>query len=315
LAIKWDSRWLRGVGILLSIASIWFLARTAATHWDTLASVSLSWGDWVFFVVAGVLYGLMLSLHGIAWGYCIAAFGVAVPLHHATGATMMAQIGRYLPGGIMHFLGRHYLLVKRGVGHRVLATSSLVDIALMCTMSVVVGLILGVLTYPTDLFLSHWAWLQAHFQTPLWIIASALVILISVGLFLAPTVLGWLQRTLAFELRLLYPSSVSYFLFFVCQAVLFLAVYQVFLADAPTALASVFTFSWLIGVLAVGAPGGIGVREASMILLGSSLAPESSILLAAVLYRAITVLGDLIAYGIGYWLLRRAPSADQERRR
>jgi uncharacterized membrane protein YbhN (UPF0104 family) len=304
-----SSRWLRGFGILLSFVSICFLALTATTHWEILSSVSLSWGDWAFFILAATLYGPMLSLHGIAWGYCIKAFGVALPLDHATGATMVAQIARYLPGGIMHFVGRHYLLMKRGVDNRVLATSSLVDIALMCTMSLVVSIILGVFTYPTDLFLSHWAWISARFDTEFWIFAAAFVILAPVAAFIAPNILGWLKRELTFELRLLYPPALAYLLFFVLQALLFLAVCQVFLADAVTALASVFTLSWLIGVLAVGAPGGLGVREASMVLLGSSLAPESGILLAAILYRAITVLGDLIAYSAGIYLLHRKPPA------
>jgi uncharacterized membrane protein YbhN (UPF0104 family) len=60
--------------------------------------------------------------------------------------------------------------------------------------------------------------------------------------------------------------------------------------------------SYFIGFITPGTPGGIGVREAAMLLLLSPFFPSDIILLAAVIQRVIMIVGDVVAFPIGLLL-------------
>ena len=64
-------------------------------------------------------------------------------------------------------------------------------------------------------------------------------------------------------------------------------------------VASSFTIAWLIGLVTPGAPAGLGAREAALVLLLAGLAPESTILVAAVIGRLVSTLGDLLFFHVG----------------
>lgn len=55
-----------------------------------------------------------------------------------------------------------------------------------------------------------------------------------------------------------------------------------------------FLLSWILGFIMPGAPGGIGIREASLTLMLNSFSNVESILFGIVIYRIVNVFGDLI---------------------
>jgi hypothetical protein len=73
--------------------------------------------------------------------------------------------------------------------------------------------------------------------------------------------------------------------------------WETIIANFPTILGS-YLIAWLLGYLMPGSSGGIGIRESVMMLLLSGVYGRDAILLASVLLRIATTLGDLLAYGI-----------------
>ncbi len=61
-------------------------------------------------------------------------------------------------------------------------------------------------------------------------------------------------------------------------------------------MGGVYILAWLVGYVTIGAPGGIGVKEAIMLLLLSAIMLEKDILLIAVVLRLCNVLGDLLSF-------------------
>ena len=57
-----------------------------------------------------------------------------------------------------------------------------------------------------------------------------------------------------------------------------------------------FAIAWLVGFIIPGVPGGIGVREAILILYLENIINSQNILEAVVIHRFISVIADLIAY-------------------
>ena len=76
--------------------------------------------------------------------------------------------------------------------------------------------------------------------------------------------------------------------------------------DVPRAQMGLFLgtylFSWVIGFITPGAPGGIGVREAVMVLTCSTFLDTNTIMLYAVTMRIISTFSDVLAFFLG-WLL------------
>ena len=56
-------------------------------------------------------------------------------------------------------------------------------------------------------------------------------------------------------------------------------------------------FGWLVGFLAIGAPGGIGVREASSALLLSTMMPLPTAIAASTLWRMVMIVDEALCLG------------------
>ena len=87
--------------------------------------------------------------------------------------------------------------------------------------------------------------------------------------------------------------------FFVLASIAFwlLLPYQV----APLAeTAAWLCLAWMAGYLVPGAPGGLGVREAVLLLGLAPTVGEPSALAAALSYRMVTVVADAVCAGLGH---------------
>ena len=87
----------------------------------------------------------------------------------------------------------------------------------------------------------------------------------------------------------------------------FLLVIWIFADLNPQAIPPViggFAFAWILGVILPGAPGGVGVFEATAIALLRGLLPTGSLLATLGVYRLISLLAEILGVGFG-WLLRQ----------
>ncbi len=79
-----------------------------------------------------------------------------------------------------------------------------------------------------------------------------------------------------------------------------MAFMSVTLQQIPMIISS-FSFAWLLGLIIPGAPGGLGVFEASIIALSkTSNFPIEVILTTAAIFRIISILAELIGAVLGY---------------
>jgi len=59
-----------------------------------------------------------------------------------------------------------------------------------------------------------------------------------------------------------------------------------------------FALAWTLGLVVPGAPGGLGVFEAALLLRLSSVLAEPAVLAVALSYRLVVTLADLLAAGL-----------------
>ena len=80
-------------------------------------------------------------------------------------------------------------------------------------------------------------------------------------------------------------------------------------------MAGVYACAWIIGTVTPGAPGGLGVREAILVLLLAPYCGEGVAVAAALFLRIATTLADLLSFLIGLvWrrMVYGGPAADSD---
>lgn len=246
------------------------------------------------FVLAAAWHGLLGNL----------SFGEAMSLYGRS------QIAKYVPGNIAHFAWRHALGRAANMGHTELAGVAVLEflslIAAATTFALVGSAVLGV---------------AADVPTLLGMQGTTRIMLLAAGAVLAACGAGWTLRRRGrwptIPWSQLARSYGLHLLFFAMCGLILLGVASAVKGPEPLPgllpTVSIAALAWLAGFVTPGASAGIGVREACLILLlKPSLGPDAAAL-AAVVYRIVTILGDVACFGFATVLPRRFLQSRTER--
>ncbi|RWA63841.1 MAG: hypothetical protein EOQ27_11005 [Mesorhizobium sp.] len=270
--------WLNRTGALLGLAGVVFVGIRLQGYASEIDFRRLGTGGYVAIAALAGLYGASNLLLALGWQKLLHHVQTPVSRSWAIHAYAVSQLAKYVPGNIFQFAGRQAIGLAAGIGNGPLAKST--------------GYELAFLTIGGALF-------------------SPLVLpLITPG---APAWLGWFSFAVAMAGALwlaiivggadLGMAAVCCAAFLACSGLVFAAVFG--LAGSPASLAlyptiaGAYVLAWLVGLVTPGAPAGIGVREAVLLFLLGGLSSGPVILLAVVMGRIITVLGDLLFFAGG----------------
>lgn len=215
---------------------------------------------------------------------------------HIIHVYLKTVIFKYAPGNVFHFLGRHSLSKSHGLPHQVIAFSNGVEILLQL-FAVSTIIMIGTFFFDISLNISEYIALS---KTKL-LLAFALLILVVL------MVLGTKKyRTVILNqkalLRLVRVFG-YHIVFLLGSAVILAVVYRLLLGvdfTFSTFVQTIFASSiaWLLGFIVPGAPGGVGIREAVLVLLLPSIMIVSKelVLAGALTYRVVTILGEGLTY-------------------
>lgn len=297
---------LRWLGLALSLAAVAWVVWPLWRQGDELAA-RLDAGRLAAWVAAGAaLYALLSVLLGLAWWWLTGVYGERPSAAAGYSLHARTQLAKYLPTNALHYVSRQLLGRRAGLGHPTLVASGVFEmVSLLVAAAAVAAAGLGL---AADRPWARSAWLigaaAAVAGLALWPALDAL-------LRRLPWSAGWMAGlpplSAAGTGRLFALSIPLHALFFVgTGGVLWLLVLA---ADGPAAswrtLVWLYPLAWMAGTVTVGAPAGIGVREAILVLeLGSVLDPPRAALVALAL-RLATTGGDLVTAGVGWALARR----------
>lgn len=181
---------------------------------------------------------------------------------------------KYLPGSIFQYVSRQTEGARKGMAHKRLARSALIEVGLhlVSSMTAAAAFLVGTWSPPVAVL-------------GLGAVASAALAL---------------RRPLATALAF----QILAFLLFGLAAMLTGA--AVLPAGSGLAhFAALFLLAWLAGFVVPVAPGGIGVREAALLALGGAIMPPAALMATTLALRVSSIGGDLI-YGLAT-LARRSP--------
>lgn len=294
-----------GARLWITLASAGFLLAALAGNLRQLLQLSLDPQGWCWLVLGVGLSLVSLLANGLAWGVGLGWLGHQPRWLALVQLFLRSNLRKYLPGGIWHLLARVRSL--RGDGGGVLTqplhtpqalVAVLLDPLLMAVAALALVPLAGwqsglALLAPLALLLLLPRWLQPLLlrlerQRARQLAAQGLV-------------LEELDQEADATLQLPgYPwlPLLAELGFVLLRFAGFACCVQAF--DLAYALPwggwmAGFAVAWTAGLVVPGAPGGLGVFEAVLLLRLAYAVPEAPLLALAVSYRLITALADLIA--------------------
>jgi len=293
----------RIVGWIIVLASIAFLGQRVWVS-ELWTFEHLRPGAAVLVCIAGAMvYAANCFLLSTAWcGWLRWAGARNVGLNVCHGLYGRTQIAKYLPGNVFHFAGRHVLGRQAGLDHKPMVAAAVMEVV-------------GLVSAATVLAVAGVGWFtvqqRAPGSVPTWAAAIGVIVLVALPLLAAMA-----AKRLPGRLRvdvddtagawraagaLAFPYLCSVLFMAIAGGLLVPAVRfgTIDAAYAPAQLIiGVFALSWLIGFLTPGASGGIGVREAAIVVPLAPYIGEPQAILAALIMRMVTFGGDFGFYAL-----------------
>ena len=298
----------RSPKLWITLASLTLIGVALVQQSAQLRQQSLDSQGWWWLLLGLGLTWLSILINGLAWRVVLGWLG-SVPEDLAVVPLFVrSNLLKYLPGGIWHLVERVRLLRPSMGGGPALAgviLDPLLIVAASCLMLMAGGWQNGLVLLapiPALLLLPRW-------REP---------------------ILQRLERSKAAQLQMAgdqpleiegsgrsgYPWSplVAELTFVVCRFSGFFCCVQAFnLAQpAPSQWLAAFGLAYAVGLVVPGAPGGLGVFEATLLLRLGGGVSEAPLLAVVLSYRLISTLADVLAVGsfradrsIAGWLARR----------
>jgi hypothetical protein len=267
----------------------------------------------VAMVLAALLYSLTVPISAFAWQRLLAGLGTWQPFARLDSILLTTQLGKYLPGNVGQHLGRIGLALAQGIPAPALFASIAYEVLLLLLAGALVGLVFGALSGPGLVLLLH-----GRGQALMAALAFAAAGLVAIPLLLR--MLPWLvakalperdfaPQSLRLPKGMTTPSlialyALAYLVIGAATSLLAAGLFPEVALDFAL-LTSAFAIAWVVGFVTPGAPAGIGVREALLLLMlgGSMGATRTSLLILAL--RIVTTLGDILCFLAGLVLTAR----------
>ncbi len=280
---------------LLPLLIILFLARSIHTNWQQIREYPWQF-DFPMLALATLFSSTWFFLRTWIWSQLVREMHEHVPYWPAFRVFMISEVARYVPGKIWQYVSRIYLAQKYRIPPALTLTSALVELLMVMVAAGVITLanasrILPVLdeqyrpfyvlallvalalVHPKSLKL--WSRVLAKFLRQEWVPFD--VRYSHLVMILAASLLTWALTGFGFALFVQALTSGT---------------------DGHTLqLATIYAASWLIGLLAIMVPAGVGVREGTMTLLLAIILPHPTAAVIAIAARLWTTLLEVLLLG------------------
>jgi glycosyltransferase involved in cell wall biosynthesis/uncharacterized membrane protein YbhN (UPF0104 family) len=267
---------------VLSIRSQWHKARGLEISWST--------GMFLGAVVAVAVANLVMAW---AWGSLVRRLGGRLGWRAAMRVWWAGQLGRYLPTGLGSVPARVVLGARQGVPRRLLLATTAAEVGVVAAACGVLATLL--LPVPALLL-------------PIAALAAVIVLRVALRASLGRDV-GWATAATYLGEQVLQVAIRAAGLWCLLHLV------DPTTQPSPALVAGATGLAYSLGFVAVFAPGGLGVREATFVAVLGGTTGATAITAAAVLWRLLELAVELVTLAWSRTLdgtARLVPSSDGE---
>ncbi len=304
--IKQIIRWL-----ILGV-TLFFIVKALKDNWQEIATIRIDAVGWAILAIATGVTLLAHTLAGWIWTWVLKELNQPVSSSQFIQVYLKTNIAKYLPGNVWHYYGRIMGAKNAGVTTGAASLSVLLEPLLMAAAALIIVLLGSQFLIANNTLI---------------FIVQLLGLIVVLGVihprFLNP-VIQFLHRLkfkktdantipkspinlqryplqpLLGELGFLGLRGTGFILTLYALAPLHF--HQI-----PLLLAA-FSFAWLLGLIVPGAPGGLGVFEATAIAMLQYRFPSAAVISAIGLYRLVSILAETTAATLA-WLDEQLPNS------
>lgn len=309
----------RVIGAAFFVCVVFFFALYLhSIDWGRLAQLHIGWE----YLIAATVFAVAFRYWGvIIWRYILADLGATGLPGFTTLANVYAKswMGRYIPGTVTWIAGKVYMASAHGISKSRLAVSSLLEGGMQIIAILVVAMILLGLDPRLDV-------LPAVYKLLMFACAGVLL------LILTPAIFNRIMRLAFFIVKRRQPhdelliNSKAVLRAFVLYAIggFILGIAEFFVTrtvDPGIAwhdfwfVVGAFNLAGALGMLAIGVPSGIGVRDGAILVLLSVIMPKEIALVVTVSSRLWSSLSDVIFFAVAstaHRIFRDKPAAARQ---
>jgi len=297
--------------IIMAVAVVFLVYRFLSFDFDFSELFTAEIWPGLLLVTACVMATLLLGSFG--WTIWLSFFSKSkVRLMPTYSVYVKSNLAKYLPGNVGHYAMRQLYGTSLGIKQRELLFSSVLEICCMALTALILSLILA-----RDVF---FMFMHDAFERT-WLLP---VIIIAIAALVAGGIIFMRRKNISFSEIFAYLrqkafrySLIAVIGLIVCNLLIYGATLLLLFTTIGNVsgvngllIISAGIVSWLIGFITPGVPGGIGVREAVMLLMLSPFIAEEIVLYVAVVQRLAFIFSDVISWGIGKALERPHPGSD-----
>ena len=296
--------------VLVPLVVAFFIGRVIYGNWQQVREAEWAFAP-VYIFLSVVVTAFWFVVRPWVWKLILAQFGYSLPYGAAYGIFRRAELSRFVPGSIWHYVSRVYLAGQWGVPATACLAATLTETVILLLAAIVPAL---------------WSLHQAlPFLAAPQRVLLLVVPFVALGL-MHPKVLNFGGRFLArrlkqpyVELRVGWARLAGIWLLYVMiwvthglSAGLFVrGILEVPVSLIPM-LGSSYILAWLIGMVSLIAPAGMGVRDGAFGLLLRGVMPLGAALTVAVAVRLWSVSIELLyTMGVGRFIHSPAPGASE----
>jgi hypothetical protein len=289
--------------------TLFFLAKALKDNWQGIAAIRIDAAGWAIIAIATGVTLLGHTWAGWIWTWILRNLNQPVPSVQFIQIYLQTNIGKYLPGNVWHYYGRIMAAKNANVSTSAATLSVLLEPLLMAAAALIVALL-------SSLFVKTNTNLTVHIGQ----ILGLLVVLCVLHPRFLNLLIRLLHRLKTKKSDRTTTSDVSFTMeryplqpligemgFLGLRGIGFILIFYALsplnLSQIPL-LFTAFSFAWLLGLVVPGAPGGLGVFEATAIALLQNYFPAAVVISATGVYRLVSILAETLGAGLA-WLDER----------
>ncbi|MGK7882195.1 MAG: lysylphosphatidylglycerol synthase domain-containing protein [Crocosphaera sp.] len=286
--------------------TLFFIISTFRNHWQAVTKVKIDFPGFGLLLLALIVTLLAHIWSAIVWIKILQLFKQSCQYKWGLKIYLVTNIYKYLPGNVGHFYGRISAISKQGISLAIASLTVLLEPLLMAAAALLIAL------------LSHSIGLiETTKNINILFLQCLLLIIVLVGIhpIIINRVIGFTKKikknkkneeteTVYLEK---YPGIIlaGEIIFLLLRGLGFIFALMAFMSitfQQIPIIISAFSFAWLLGLVIPGAPGGLGVFEATIIaLLETSSLPIEIVLTTIAIFRIISILAEVMGAGLGYF--------------
>ena len=285
----------------VQFASLYYLWGALQEYDDSLLNSILGYSsDWYFLMALILFYSIALIFPALGWTNILNYYSKnKVKYSETLWLYCRTAIAKYIPGNVFHYISRQIHGSAFGWEQKMMGIASIIEVLFVVSA----GVLISLLFYP-------FVELPKNFI----VIPNILFALLVISVIALPwIVIVGINKFIQLKQNEVSLNSIfhkelllgyfNYIVFIVFSAILFAALLFLSGLSFFDSMYGIFIygFAYVLSYITPGAPGGIGVREALLVLFLGGMMPSGESVSIVIVFRLLTICGELLCFGLTYY--------------